>query len=72
MPPEALKWFRALQDGTDSALVRGVARLVRNTDLTPLLSELTLPVLLMAPASSPFVEAELVSELHRILPSSAL
>ncbi len=70
--PEALDWFRALQDRTDPALVRGVAQLVRNTDLTPLLRDLDLPVLLVAPDSSPFVEAELVSELHGMLPASSL
>lgn len=72
VPPEALDWFRALQDLTDPALVRGVAQLVRNTDLTPLLRDLDLPVLLVAPDSSPFVEAELVSELHGLLPASSL
>jgi pimeloyl-ACP methyl ester carboxylesterase len=70
--PGALDWFRALQDRTDPALVRGVAQLVRNTDLTPLLSDLDLPILLVAPDSSPFVEAELVSELHAVLPASSL
>ncbi|MBS0224694.1 MAG: alpha/beta fold hydrolase [Proteobacteria bacterium] len=70
--PEALNWFQALQDRTDPALVRGVAQLVRNMDLTLLLRDLDLPVLLVAPDSSPFVEAELVSELHGILPRSSL
>jgi 3-oxoadipate enol-lactonase len=69
---EALDWFRSLQDRTDPALVRAVARLVRNTDLTALLRDLDLPILLIAPDSSPFVEAELVSELHGLLPSSSL
>ncbi|MGD9878892.1 MAG: alpha/beta fold hydrolase [Reyranella sp.] len=72
VPPEALKWFRVHQDRTDPALVRGVAQLVRNMDLTPLLRGLDLPVLLVAPDSSPFVEAELVSELHGMLPASSL
>lgn len=72
VPPDALHWFRALQERTDPALVRGVARLVKNTDLTPLLRDLDLPVLLLAPDSSPFVEAELVSELHAVLPASSL
>jgi len=72
VPPEALDWFRVLQDRTDPSLVRGVAHLVRNMDLTPLLRDLDLPVLLVAPDSSPFVEAELVSELHGILPASSL
>jgi pimeloyl-ACP methyl ester carboxylesterase len=72
VPSEALKWFQALQDRTDLTLVRGVAQLVRQMDLTPLLRDLDLPVLLIAPDSSPFVEAELVSDLHGILPRSAL
>jgi 3-oxoadipate enol-lactonase len=72
VPPEALDWFRVLQDRTDPALVRGVAQLVRNMDLTPVLRGLDLPVLLVAPDSSPFVEAELVSELHGMLPASSL
>lgn len=70
--PEALTWFRSLQDQSDAALISGVAQLVRRLDLTPLLRGLDLPVLLMAPDSSPFVEAELVSELHGILPASSL
>lgn len=72
VPHGAQAWFRALQDLTDMALVRGVAKLVKNTDLTPLLRDLDLPILLIAPDSSPFVEAELVSELHIVLPSSSL
>ncbi|WP_428672103.1 alpha/beta fold hydrolase [Reyranella sp.] len=70
--PEALDWFRVLQDKTDPCLVRGVAQLVRTMDLTPLLRDLDLPALLIAPDSSPFVEAELVSELHGIMPASSL
>lgn len=72
VPSEALEWFRALQDRTDPILVREVAKLVKKTDLTPLLRDLALPTLLMAPDSSPFVEAELVSELHGLLPASSL
>lgn len=72
MPPEALKWFQGLQDQTDPTLVRGVAQLVRQMDLTPLLQGLDLPVLLIAPDSSPFVEAEFVSDLRGILPRSSL
>lgn len=72
VPPHARDWFQALQDRTDASLVRGVAQIVRNMDLTPLLRGLDLPALLMAPDSSPFVEAELVSELHGLMPASAL
>lgn len=72
VPSEARDWFRVLQDRTDPALVRGVAQLVRNIDLTPLLRDLNLPILLIAPDSSPFVESELVSELHALLPASSL
>jgi pimeloyl-ACP methyl ester carboxylesterase len=72
VPPAALDWFRTVQERADPPLIREVARLVRNTDLTPLLRNLDLPTLLMAPDSSPFVEAELVSELHALLPSSSL
>ncbi len=72
VPPEAWNWFQALQDRTDPTVVRGVAQLVRQMDLTPLLRDLDLPVLLIAPDSSPFVEAELVSDLHGILPRSSL
>ena len=70
--PEALNWFQTLQDRTDPALIRGIAKLVRDMDLTPLVRDLDLPVLLIAPDSSPFVESELVSELHGILPRSSL
>ena len=72
VPREALDWFRVLQDRTDPSLVRDVAQLVRTMDLTPLLRGLDLPTLLIAPDSSPFVEAELVSELHGIMPASSL
>ena len=51
---EALKWFRTLQDRTDPILVREVARLAKNTDLTPLLRELALPTLLIASVPSFF------------------
>jgi len=47
VPPEALDWFRAVQELADPSLIREVARLVRSTDLTPLLRDLDLPTLLM-------------------------
>ncbi|MFO1079318.1 MAG: alpha/beta hydrolase [Reyranellaceae bacterium] len=72
VPPAAWDWFRAVQDETDPAFVRGLAALVRPLDLGPRLAGLDLPVLLLAPDSSPFVEAQLVSELHGLLPNSAL
>ncbi|MFZ5782437.1 MAG: alpha/beta fold hydrolase [Pseudomonadota bacterium] len=72
VPEAALAWFRDEQDRTDPRQVRAVAYLVRNTDLTPRLAGLDVPVLLLAPDSSPFVEAELVSELHGLLSASAL
>ena len=72
VPLDALNWFRVLQDRTDPALVRAVAQLVSKLDLTPLLRGLDLPALLLAPDSSPFVEAELVAELHGILLASSL
>lgn len=70
--PEALTWFKDEQDKTDAAMVRGVSELVMKTDLTALLERVSVPVLLLAPDSSPFVESQLVSELHHLLPTSEL
>jgi 3-oxoadipate enol-lactonase len=70
--PAAFAWFKAEQNKTDPALVRGVSELVMETDLTPQLGSISVPVLLLAPDSSPFVESQLVAELHGLLSTSEL
>jgi pimeloyl-ACP methyl ester carboxylesterase len=70
--PAAFAWFKAEQDKTDPAMVRGVSELVMKTDLTPFLVRVLGPVLLLAPDSSPFVESQLVAELHGLLTTSEL
>ena len=70
--PAAFAWFKGEQDKTDSAMVSGVSELVMKTDLTPLLERVSAPVLLLAPDSSPFVESQLVAELHGLLTTSEL
>ena len=70
--PAGFAWFKAEQDKTDPAMVRGVSELVMKTDLTPFLVRVLGPVLLLAPDSSPFVESQLVAELHGLLTTSEL
>lgn len=70
--PDALAWFTEQQARTPKEIVEQVPPLVRSTDLAPLLDGLPTPALLMCGDSSPFVEVEHVSQLHRLLPNSEL
>ena len=68
LAPAALQWFRQVQERTDAMLLRKLAQLIARTDLTPQLSRLETPVLLISGDGSPYVGVEQVAELHQLLP----
>ena len=70
LEPAARQWFREVQERTAPVLLRNLAQLISRTDLTPQLSRLRKPVLLISGDSSPYVGVEQVAALHKLLPAS--
>lgn len=65
-------WYARMQaEVSESFLLRAV-RLLAGTDLSPRLPQLTMPVLLLHPDSSPFIPVSLMADLRSRLPQSRL
>ncbi len=68
----AWRWYERQQAEADpDALLQGLQALI-GTDLTPRLGEITSPVLLMHPDSSPFIPVAAMAELKNRLPAARL
>ena len=70
LAPAARRWFQGVQEETSPEVLRQLAGLISRTDLTPLLSRLHVPALLMSGDASPYVGLEQVALLHKLLPAS--
>lgn len=73
--PQALEksqyqWFSDTQRRTDAASLLDGADLLIRTDLTDRLQQITVPTLLIAPDSSPFVPLDIPAEIHHLIATS--
>jgi pimeloyl-ACP methyl ester carboxylesterase len=72
LSPERWAWFAAQQEAwTPNSILNALAVLV-GTDLSPQLSHIRCPVLLLHPDGSPFIPAAVAAEMHRLLPNAQL
>lgn len=65
-------WYARMQAAVSRDMLLRAVRLLAGADLSPRLSELTLPVLLLHPDSSPFIPVALMADLKSRLPDSRL
>lgn len=63
-------WFSDTQRKTEASSLLDAADLLIRTDLTEHLGRITVPTLLIAPDSSPFVPLDIPAEIHRLIPAS--
>lgn len=68
----AERWLTALHRRTDPRSALAVADLLRTIDLRAEVTTLKVPLLILAPAESPFVPVSLAEDLHRAVPGSEL
>ncbi|MEI6203115.1 MAG: alpha/beta hydrolase [Enhydrobacter sp.] len=70
--PQRWSWFEEQQaEWLRDSILNALGVLV-GADLTPRLSEIKCPVLLLHPDGSPFIPVPVMAELHRLLPTSHL
>ncbi len=72
IPQAAYDWFERQQaDGSPDAVL-GLADMLVGADLSPLLPDIALPVLLLHPDGSPFVPVDVSAAAHALLPASEM
>ena len=69
---ERRAWFAAQQELWPRESILNALGVLVGADLTPRLSQLSCPTLLMHPDGSPFIPVAVMAELHRLLPGSRL
>lgn len=72
IPQAAYDWFETQQAGGSPDAVLDLADMLVGADLSPLLPDIDLPVLLLHPDASPFVPVAVSAEAHALLPSSEM
>lgn len=72
LAPIAASWYEKQQACADSTAVLAAAELLLATDLTPVLGNIDLPVLLLHPDASPFIAVSVMAELCELLPNARL
>jgi pimeloyl-ACP methyl ester carboxylesterase len=72
LTPGRRAWFAAQQEQWPRESILNALGVLVGTDLTPRLSRLSCPTLLLHPDSSPFIPVTVMGELHRMLPGSQL
>jgi pimeloyl-ACP methyl ester carboxylesterase len=70
--PERWAWFEEQQARWPRDSILHALGVLVGADLTPRLSEIKCPVLLLHPDGSPFIPVPVMAELHRLLPTSQL
>ena len=66
------QWVDERQRSLEPRVVAGLVRCLQAIDLTSELASLTMPVLVLAPAGSPFINLESARSLHAALPSGEI
>jgi 3-oxoadipate enol-lactonase len=69
---EQAAWYEKEQAAWPRETILKSLGVLIGADLTPRLSEITCPVLLLHPDGSPFIPVPVVAELHRLLPDARL
>jgi pimeloyl-ACP methyl ester carboxylesterase len=72
LSPERWAWFAAQQEAWPRVSILKALGVLVGTDLTPRLSDIKCPTLLLHPDGSPFIPVPIMAELHRLLPASQL
>jgi len=70
LTPDKYRWFEANQASHPPASVMGAIKTLVGADLTPRLSELKQPVLLLHGDASPFIPVKVMAELQSLLPDA--
>ncbi len=70
--PERLAWFAAEQTRAKAHVVLGLGELLARQDLTKEAPRLKIPLLILAPDSSPFVPVRQATELVELIPHAEL
>jgi len=70
--PERLAWFAAEQEKWSRASILNALGVLIGTDLTPRLTEIRCPTLLLHPDGSPFIPVSVVADLFKGLPDAEL
>ena len=66
------RWYETQQADSDPDAILGATAMLVAVDLLPELEQVTCPVLLLHPDSSPFIPVETMAELKRALPDARL
>lgn len=72
LAPAKRAWFAAQQEAWPRGSILEALGVLIGTDLSPRLSEIRCPVLLLHPDASPFIPVPIAAELHRLLPTAEL
>ena len=72
LDPVVYDWYLKLHETCSIEATLGLADLLLETDLTPRLGEIKLPVLLLCPQSSPFVPPQVMADMHKAISESEL
>jgi len=72
LQPAVWDWYRNQQASADSGTVLALLRTLVGTDLSNRLAEISAPVLLMHPDSSPFVPVPVMADLYERIPNACL
>jgi len=72
LSPERRAWFAARQEAWPRESILNALGVLIGADLTPRLTEVRCPTLLLHPDGSPFIPAPIAAELHRLLPDAEL
>ena len=70
--PELYRWVRDLQASCSPSAVCEQGEFIRTQDLTAELANIRMPVLILAPDGSPFVDRSMAADLHALIATSEL
>jgi pimeloyl-ACP methyl ester carboxylesterase len=70
--PDVAGWYLRLHESCDMQASLGLADLLLRTDLTPRLSEIGMPALLLSPDASPFIPLEVMVAMRSRIPAAEL
>jgi pimeloyl-ACP methyl ester carboxylesterase len=69
---EERAWFATQQEAWAPSSILNALKVLIGTDLSPRLSEVRCPTLLLHPDGSPFIPVPIMADLHRLLPNAEL
>ena len=72
LSPEVHAWYTRVHETCSMDATIGLADLLLASDLTPRLSEIRVPTLLLAPEASPFIPLEIMESMRAAMPGAEL